>query len=94
MKTYKYIKDIWWYSGGCDCCEPLEMEYYQPLGFATNGTPSSEMGCYHSCIEIEDESLTDQEWDDIYELDYQDLVVLCRDKYGFVVEIVDYEEEH
>lgn len=87
MKTYKFIEDCWYSSNGCDCCEPEPMYYYTPQGFDTNGTPHDVFGCYLACIEIEDDGITQEGWDNLYEFSESEIEILCRDKYGFEVTI-------
>ena len=88
MKVYEFIEECWYSSNGCDCCEPEPMYYYIPQGFGTNGSPHSVEDCYLACIEIEDKSLTQEDWDKLYELDLSELKTLCRDKYDFDVDVV------
>lgn len=87
MKSYKFYENCYYVSIGCDCCESDLMYYYESDGFGTNGTPSSVEDCYLACIELEDNTLSQEGWDSLYELTKTELEVLCRDKYNFVIEI-------
>lgn len=93
MKTYKFIEDCWYSSNGCDCCEPEPMYYYTPQGFDTNGTPYDVAGCYLACIENVDPTMSDDKWNSICEMLEAELEELCKDQYGFEVDIEFMEDE-
>ncbi len=59
-------KESYWYSNGCDCCDPIEMEYYVP--YLEDGSVVASNGTCHSEAEAKAAILEFMEYTGIVEI--------------------------
>lgn len=67
MVKFKIVKESYWCSNGCDCCEPTEIVYYMP--YHENGEVVVSNGTCHTVDEAKAAILDWLEYKNIVEVD-------------------------